>query len=185
MTYVDCCETETVETEVGCGYEIKHVASSSSDEDNRSDALCLSLDWNDVDIDETTGRGTARILSSYSDGTLAVHAVSSASNAGDLPKISLEHEWTAHTLFGATPAEVWTCCWNRHDPSSSLLLSGADNGTLKSWDLRSASAFGTNKRKPVWFVGEEELAAGVTMLSWHPTEENVFAVESYDDSVRV
>ena len=75
MTYVDCCETETVETEVGCGYEMKHVASSSSDEDNRSDALCLSLDWNDVDIDETTGRGTARILSSSSNGTHSVLSV--------------------------------------------------------------------------------------------------------------
>ena len=107
------------------------------------------------------------------------------SNAGDLPKISLEHKWTTHTLFGATPAEARTCCWNRHDSSSSLLLSSADNGTLTSWDLRSASAFGTNKRKPVWFVGEEEFAAGVTTLSWHPTEERVFAVESCDESVRV
>ena len=37
----------------------------------------------------------------------------------------------------------------------------------------------------MWFVEEEEFAAGVMTLSWHPTEELVFAVESCDESVRV
>ena len=162
------------------------LVSSSSDDD--AERICLALDLDESNININSGSGSAKIISSYSDGTLAVHSVSFPENQLlSNGKISIVEEarWHGHSLFrGRAPAEVWSCCWAKIDGnthSSDLILSGGDDCTLKGWDLRLPLC----PTKPIFQIGEEEHGAGVTTISWHPSNSNIFASGSYDEGVRV
>ena len=155
---------------------------TSSDESNKN-ALCLSLAWNDfintTSNDDTNIKPEDQIVSSYSNGTVALHkvATSTTTNDNEYQHVSIEetHRWNAHTMFGC-PSEVWTCSFLRGDEN--VVLSGADDMTLKVWDVRQT-------QRHIHKIGESEFEAGVTAISSHPSIDHVFAVGSYDEYVRI
>ena len=90
---------------------------TSSDIEEQSTALCLALAWNEHANDTNADR----IVSSYSDGTIALHDVSFSTNQANLHHIK---QWDAHSMFGC-PSEVWTCSFLRGDEN--VVMSGADD----------------------------------------------------------
>ncbi|KAL9189625.1 hypothetical protein ACHAXT_009300 [Thalassiosira profunda] len=164
-------------------WTLSHVAASVPSTDDDA-ALCLALAWDDFesaegDISEQS-RTSDRIVSSYSNGTVALHAVSCAESEGDGQRpgsIAIEetHRWNAHAMFGC-PSEVWTCSFIRGNEN--VVLSGADDCTLKMWDTRQTL-------RPSLKIGDSEFEAGVTAISAHPTLDHIFAAGSYDESVRL
>ena len=183
-------------------WSLNHLASSEGQSDT---GLCLALAWNDY-IHENDDQ----IVSSYSKGEVAIHQVSYG-NTIDAPKLKETHRWNAHTLFGC-PSEVWTCSFLRG--AENVILSGADDVSIfnyiiclvyennqsqhvfsshhcfflfnynynqcymKVWDSRQT-------QRPVHKVGNTEFDAGVTAISSHPSLDNIFAVGSYDEHVRL
>ena len=142
------------------------------------------------DDDTNTLTREDQIVSSYSNGTVALHNVfystnctSSSSNDGNNDNKNITnmleetHRWNAHNMFGC-PSEVWTCSFLKGN--TNVVLSGADDGTLKSWDVR-------NTQRHIHKIGGDnaEFEAGVTSISSHPTLDHVFAVGSYDEYVRI
>lgn len=81
-------------------------------------------------------------------------------------------QWQAHDLFGS-PIEAWIVAFNCHDPH--VLFSGADDATLKGWDLRAAST-------PT-FKNTRAHSMGVCSIQFHPHDEHLVAVGSYDEHV--
>ena len=151
-------------------WNLSHVTSSN---EPTEEGLCLSLAWND--FVDAASQDTDQIVSSYSNGTVALHKVFGEINNNNAISIEETHRWNAHTLFGC-PAEVWTCSFLKGD--ANVVLSGADDVTLKVWDIRQT-------QKHIQKVGESEFEAGVTAISPHPKLDHVFAVGSYDEYVRV
>jgi len=164
------------------------VSSSSIRPDDvhvQSTRLALSLDWEkrSEDSDEADSSIMHRkILSSYSDGSLAIQSFDSES-----PSLVEEERWDAHALFGC-PSEVWTCCFAASattgqsavsNDGTNVVISGGDDCIMKLWDVRSHLSQPTTK------IGNDEFDAGVTAVSYHPTMEHVFAVGSYDEVVRL
>eukprot|EP00934_Nitzschia_sp_Nitz4_P003624 Nitzschia sp. Nitz4//scaffold2_size372955//358792//359949//NITZ4_000480-RA/size372955-processed-gene-0.71-mRNA-1//1//CDS//3329546949//3614//frame0 len=138
-----------------------------------STGLCLSLAWDQQPV----GNGTRQLVSSYSDGQVALWNVPIPSCGGEGSSSPIEPElvssWTAHTLFRTTPAEVWAASLANNTPSS-LVLTGGDEGSLRLWDVQQT-------QRPIhnhadWF------GAGVTVISPHPSRPLV-AVGSYDETV--
>jgi len=160
------------------------VSSSSSTDGTNDNRICLALDIDESNVNVDSGTGSIKIISSYSDGTLAIHTVVFPGTEGDV-RIEEDVRWRAHSLFnGMAPAEVWTCCWAKtknNEAYSNLVLSGGDDCKLKGWDVRLPMT----PSKPIFQIGEEEHGAGVTALSWHPKNTNVFASGSYDEGVRI
>lgn len=146
-------------------------AASTCDESNEDGAsICLALAWNDVvNADEEDGD---RIVASYSNGAVALHDVGEVNGS---IHVNESIRWKAHSMFGC-PSEVWTCSFLRG--SRSVVLSGADDCTLKLWDIRET-------QRPVNKIGEEEFEAGVTAISPHPSLDHIFAAGSYDEHVRI
>lgn len=144
-----------------------------SSDSEASDGLALSLDW-----DKCKQEGdVTRIVSSYSDGSLAIHNVQPVENQLVLEE---SHRWDAHTLFGC-PSEVWTTCFatNKHyNTYKDVIISGGDDCKMKVWDIRCYS-------KPMHIKGDREFDAGVTAVTYHPTQEHIFGVGSYDENVRI
>jgi len=155
---------------------------TSSDESNNN-ALCLSLAWNDfintATNDDTNIKSEDQIVSSYSNGTVALHKVATTTinndESQDVVSIEETQRWNAHTMFGC-PSEVWTCSFLRGNEN--VVLSGADDVTLKVWDVRQT-------QRHIHKIGESEFDAGVTAISSHPSIDHVFAVGSYDEYVRI
>lgn len=147
-------------------------------------AICLALDCSVSHLASTASQGTAKIVSSYSNGEVAIHDIDMVGMIENDQYHSLVLEETqrirAHTLFGC-PSEVWACCWAKTSTSTSsanCILTGADDCKMKCWDLRAGSS------RPV-FVVDGEHEAGVTCLSYHPRKENLFASGSYDEGIRL
>jgi diphthamide biosynthesis protein 7 len=170
-------------------WTLLHLASSSSEAEKHSitnneelSSLCLSLAWNDF-IDYNNGDDSRndqchdQIVSSYSNGTLALHTIHPNSSNNSVGYCSIEetHKWKAHDMFGC-PAEVWTCSFLRGN--TNVVLSGADDCKLKLWDIR-------NTQRETYTIGTSEFDAGVTAISPHPGRDHIFAVGSYDEFVRV
>lgn len=154
-------------------WTLSHLTSSDESDGN---ALCLSLAWNDTN-DNTNILSEDQIVSSYSNGTVALHKVSTTTNddeSQEVVSIGETHRWNAHTMFGC-PSEVWTCSFLRGHEN--VVLSGADDITLKVWDVRQT-------QRHIHKIGESEFDAGVTAISSHPSMDHVFAVGSYDENVR-
>jgi hypothetical protein len=116
-------------------YELFHRASSEPPSDDGS-ALCLALAWNDyldVNTEDAPHDTVDQIVSSYSNGSVALHEVSytqaehSLNANSDTEKGSTIEEtnrWDAHSMFGC-PSEVWTCSFVRGDDN--VVMSGADD----------------------------------------------------------
>jgi len=160
-------------------WTLSHLTSSDETDGN---ALCLSLAWNDfvnnTSNDDTNIKSDDQIVSSYSNGTVALHKVATSTitnESQDVVSIEETHRWNAHTMFGC-PSEVWTCSFLRGDEN--VVLSGADDMTLKVWDTRQT-------QRHIHKIGESEFDAGVTAISSHPSIDHVFAVGSYDEYVRI
>ncbi|KAL7548273.1 hypothetical protein ACHAWF_011565 [Thalassiosira exigua] len=154
-------------------WSLSHVASSDEPSSAQGTPICLSLAWNER---MNHGLGSDKIVSSYSDGTVALHQFSCVQSVGGCDKrIEETHRWKAHTMFGC-PSEVWACSFLGE--SENVILSGADDCYLKSWDIRQTY-------RPTHRIGSTEFEAGVTVLSPHPTLNHVFAVGSYDEYVRI
>ncbi|KAL7521001.1 hypothetical protein ACHAWX_005691 [Stephanocyclus meneghinianus] len=133
-------------------------------------ALCLSLSWDDYATVHNQN-SSDRIVSSFSDGSLALHDVSYSTGSHD----DKEVRHPTHSMFGC-PSEVWTCSFLRGD--ANVVISGADDCSLKIWDIRQTT-------KPIHKISSEEFDAGVTAISSHPAIDCVFAAGSYDEYVRI
>jgi WD40 repeat protein len=168
-------------------WTLLHLASSEAEKHSITNnevlsSLCLSLAWNDfIDyINEDDCRNEQchdQIVSSYSNGTLALHTIHPNSSNNSVGCCSIEeiHKWKAHDMFGC-PSEIWTCSFLRGN--TNVVLSGADDCKLKFWDIR-------NTQRETYTIGTTEFDAGVTAISPHPGRDHIFAVGSYDEFVRV
>jgi len=169
-------------------FKLQHIC-SSSDTDS---GLCLSLAWDEsnrkekgsISVNDDSNKNDeveTRIVSSYSDGTLAVHNVNLLGKDGNC--LTETHRWSAHSLFGI-PSEVWTVCFASNKNYNTYLdtvISGGDDCKMKLWDLRSCCSSST----PIHTSGRNEFEAGVTAVSYHPSLEHIFASGSYDESLRI
>ena len=156
---------------------------SPGDEDRSP--LCLSLNW-----DAPSFCDSSRIVSTYSDGRVAVHdvvvptrqehplpssisslAASSCSSNHSLHLFQRDN-WEAHTMF-TCPAEVWSAAFvgGLH---TNMVMSGGDEGSLKVWDIRS-----TNRPTQVL----KHFEAGATVVAPHPRKSNLVACGSYDETI--
>lgn len=172
-------------------HHLRCIASSSLPQNLSAQNLCLSLDWEyQQESEEMFNPSSTQIVSSYSNGQVAVHTAkwkdfsnyktscSQTRSEEGTAECTLEEtlRFDAHTLF-REPSEVWTCCWCRCTSGTVTILSGADDCNLKGWDTRVST------QRPVFCIREHE--AGVTALSWHPREQYIFASGSYDEGVRI
>jgi diphthamide biosynthesis protein 7 len=141
------------------------VAAGAGDGDGAA-PFCLSLDWDNRA--SRASAGAARLAVSRSDGRLSLLAVREAA-------MELELEWDAHALGdGVSPAEVWIAAFDPFEPA--LLVSGADDGKMKTWDLRCG---------PVAVATSRVHGAGVTSLQFSLHRAHEFASGSYDSCVRL
>jgi diphthamide biosynthesis protein 7 len=130
--------------------------------------LALAVNW-----DTTRGFDDARIVSSYSNGKVAIHDVT-RSEVGGIPELIERDCWTAHTLFADVPAEVWSCSFAAE---GKLVVTGADDAKIKFWDPRALA-------RPVQVLANH-FEAGVTVISPHPRNPHLLAAGSYDETVGI
>ncbi|KDQ07691.1 hypothetical protein BOTBODRAFT_192246 [Botryobasidium botryosum FD-172 SS1] len=123
------------------------------------DVLCLSLDWSNRRWGDAH---SASLIVSRSDGELSLLRCAN----GDMREVM---SWHAHEF------EPWIAAWNYWD--ANIVYSGGDDCKLKGWDVRQDPAQPT-------FVNRR-FDAGVTTIQSHPHVEHIFAVGSYDASVRL
>lgn len=178
--YELCTANKDTTSESSSAFQLKHLTCSEANVEE--DGLALSLAWDSSPHDNISQR---HIVSSYSKGGLAVHAIpTTATSTMEMEQV---HRWKAHSLFGCD-AEVWTACFaNSHSSSSepsNEILSGGDDGQLKLWDLRLVDDSSSSTQSCV-ASNKREFEAGVTTISYHPTEEYLFAVGSYDEYLRL
>ena len=154
----------------------------------REDAFVLSVDWDN----RVTKSEDARLAASLSDGTLAIVECTNAEArcVRSLPAHSYSFGGGGGGGGGGgragggdddagappDPAEVWIAAFDPYSPE--VLLSGADDGLLKAWDLRAPSAAG-----PVWV--NRQHGAGVCSIQFDVQSQYRFATGSYDHGVRV
>ena len=131
-------------------------------------ALCLALNWDTSSESDTT----TSIVSSYSNGMVAVHDVGRSDKNGS-PILVERNAWLAHTFFGDTPAEVWSCCFAAQ---GRIVISGGDDGKAKFWDILATT-------KPIQIL--QDFDAGVTVISPHPRKEHLVAMGSYDETIAI
>jgi len=147
----------------------------SRDDTTSSPPLCLSLAWDSAAAykrKEVCASELPRIVSTYSDGRVAIHDVAFDS-ASSTARLIRRDCWEAHTLFHNNPAEVWSACFvGRHN-----VWSGGDEGSVKVWDVRAPL-------RPTQVLSDI-FEAGVTCLSPHPTMESIVAVGSCTLSSRL
>jgi len=126
--------------------------------------LCLAINW-----DTTRGFDNARVVSSYSNGKIAIHDVTLSENGN--PELIECDCWLGHTIFGDNPAEVWACAFAAE---GKIVVTGGDDAIVKFWDSRALS-------RPVQIM-RDCFQAGVTVISPHPRNPNVVAIGSYDET---
>ncbi|KAJ7630947.1 WD40-repeat-containing domain protein [Roridomyces roridus] len=125
------------------------------------DVLCLSLDWSN----RRNGSDPGSLVVSLSNGNLCLLTPGQGSSFG----LDISDTWHAHDN------EPWIAAWDYWD--SSIIYSGGDDLKLKGWDVRQgfSQPIFTNKR----------FDAGVTTIQSHPHREHIFALGSYDNTVRL
>lgn len=128
--------------------------------------LCLALNWDSTVLEE----GPSRVVSSYSDGRVAIHDVE-RQQTGDELRVIERDSWEAHTLF-TNPSEVWSVGFV--GDNGNAIMSGGDDGSAKLWDVRSTS-------RPMQVL--KHFNAGVTVIAPHPRQHNLVACGSYDETV--
>ncbi|KAK0233086.1 WD40-repeat-containing domain protein [Armillaria fumosa] len=126
-----------------------------------SEILCLSLDWSNR---RTPATQLGSLVVSLSDGSLSILRP----NNGTGP-LSVHSSWHAHDY------EPWISAWNYWD--TNMVFSGGDDLQMKGWDVRE------DLTKPI-FVNKR-FDAGITSIQSHPYIENLIAVGSYDNLVRL
>ncbi|EIM83306.1 WD-40 repeat-containing protein [Stereum hirsutum FP-91666 SS1] len=122
--------------------------------------LCLSLDWsNRRNPTDTMGS----LVVSLSNGKLAL--LQPNPDTG----LTVTDTWHAHDY------EPWVAAWDYWHTDT--IYSGGDDLKLKVWDIRQ----GFEKPATV----NKRFEAGITSIQSHPHVEHIFAVGSYDNTVRL
>jgi diphthamide biosynthesis protein 7 len=151
------------------------VSQAAKSDPSGNNSLCLSLAWDYSNDASSKDSSSTRIISSYSDGHVAIHNVTLNNNNvnsnNNTVQIEEDHSWAAHKIF-RSPAEVW--CAN-FTTNPNVILTGGDDGTVKIWDLRAGTASPRHVLK--------HFEAGATVLSPHPRREHMVACGSYDESM--
>jgi len=124
------------------------------------DTLCLSLDWSNRRLSDSS---SGSLVVSLSDGQLCLLTPSEGS------WLKVQQKWHAHDH------EPWIAAWNYWNPN--VIYSGGDDLKLKAWDIRQGFV------QPI-FVNRR-FEAGVTTIQSHPFVEHLIAVGSYDNTVRL
>lgn len=135
----------------------KNLSAIQSIQVAESHVLCLSIDWNNRLSNEV-----GELVVSKSDGALSTLKFNES-------RFEVDLTWHAHDF------EPWVAAWNYWTPN--IVYSGGDDCKLKGWDTRTPCSHPmlTNKR----------FDAGVTCIQVHPFAENILAVGSYDNTVRI
>jgi len=120
-----------------------------------SSILTLSLDWR---------TDNKEIISSYSDGSVALF---------DMNSNTITKRWVAHDY------EAWICAYNYHN--TSMVFSGGDDCKFKVWDTRMIEE-DSGSNTPLF---TKRCDMGVTSIHCHPSLENIVAVGSYDECLRI
>ncbi|KAK0506232.1 WD40-repeat-containing domain protein [Armillaria luteobubalina] len=126
-----------------------------------SEILCLSLDWSNR---RTPATQLGSLVVSLSDGSLSILRPDNGTGS-----LSVQSSWHAHDY------EPWIAAWNYWD--TNMVFSGGDDLQMKGWDVRE------DLSKPI-FVNKR-FDAGITSIQSHPYIENLIAVGSYDNLVRL
>jgi len=84
-------------------------------------------------------------------------------------------------IISAHDSDVNVISWNR--VTSYLLISGGDEGAIKTWDLRNVKKTGSENIDPSPVASFTWHKAPITSVEWHPTEESIFAAGAADDQV--
>jgi len=172
-------------------YEINYLGKSSK-QDSREKMgshptpLCLALNWDNArrpfvsDGHSNSYPTPQRIVSSYSNGRVAIHDVvflnhedRGHEDSKQEVQIVERDSWHAHSMF-TSPSEVWSACFAGANDTTTVLSAG-DEGKLKFWDIRSTS-------RPIRVL-ENLFEAGVTCVSPHPRYEHLVACGSYDERI--
>ena len=160
-------------------WKIQFMGHCASTNDTFPTPLCLSLRWDHpapyqkFDDPSVSSNSLARLVSTYSNGTVAIHDVTVSdeisNEEGAIRPVQLieRDRWNAHTLFSSSnPAEVWSAAF----VESQVVWSGGDDATIKVWDVRATT-------RPMLTL-LDPFEAGVTCISPHPTQNNIVAVGS-------
>jgi diphthine methyl ester acylhydrolase len=135
-----------------------------TDNEERSDVLCLSLDWSKSRMSCENGSDGTRMCDgemlavSMSDGSLAVCQVGPA---------EISELWRndhAHAF------EAWITAFDTFDRN--VLYSGGDDCALSVWDIRASDHVLSRKR-----------SMGVTSIQHSPCDENLLLTGGYDEIV--
>ena len=81
------------------------------------------------------------------------------------------------SLTDAHDSDVNVISWNRLE--AAFLLSGGDDGAIKTWDLRLCGP----SKAPQPVAVFKHHTAPITSLEWHPTDSTVFAASGDDNQV--
>ncbi|PPQ64506.1 hypothetical protein CVT26_002045 [Gymnopilus dilepis] len=84
-------------------------------------------------------------------------------------------------ITAAHDSDVNVISWNRL--TSYLLVSGGDEGAIKTWDLRNVQKLGSAAVDPSPVASFVWHKAPITSIEWHPTEDSIFAAGGADDQV--
>ncbi|KAF8167698.1 glutamate-rich WD repeat containing [Crassisporium funariophilum] len=84
-------------------------------------------------------------------------------------------------IVSAHESDVNVISWNKL--TSYLLISGGDEGAIKTWDLRNVRKTGSTEMDPIPVASFDWHKAPITSIEWHPTEDSIFAAGAADDQV--
>ncbi|GKY91953.1 hypothetical protein MPSEU_000166900 [Mayamaea pseudoterrestris] len=147
-------------------------SSASVKEPTESNPLCLSLNWETTTncVNDAVPARHNRIVSSYSNGIVAIHNVHFSNGKATLVE---SDSWLAHTMF-KSPAEVWSVCFADSCFGSKAVVSCGDDGLAKVWDLRATD-------RPMQTL--QHFDAGVTCVAPHPRLDYLMVMGSYDETI--
>mmetsp|Transcript_12189 Transcript_12189/g.16844 ORF Transcript_12189/g.16844 Transcript_12189/m.16844 type:complete len:352 (+) Transcript_12189:123-1178(+) len=120
--------------------------------------IALSLDWNN----HVHSRETLQIATSLGDSTVCIFQLDSSS-------IRLLSQWKTNEQY-----ETWITAFDNHNPN--LVYSGGDDGLFRGWDIRQDSPS---------MLFSKRYDCGVTSIQSCPFAENLLAVGSYDDTLKL
>ncbi|KAM0750183.1 WD40 repeat-like protein [Meredithblackwellia eburnea MCA 4105] len=138
--------------------ETKRLSSTQIIECTDEKTLCLSLDWSD----RRGIKGQDALVVSISDGTICT--------LGGESDLQVTSSWHGHDF------EPWIAAFDCWEPST--VWTGGDDLKLKGWDLRQGCDRPT-------FINKRTFEGGVTTIQSHHLRENIFAVGSYDERIRI
>jgi len=122
---------------------------------------CAIVSCNNITSNCKLHRPHPSIVSSQSNGNLSIAAVTPTGLVRD-------RTWLAHEY------EAWVAAFDSFNPS--VVYSGADDCTLKGWDMR----INNSVEAPI-FIQKYEV--GVTAIQCSPHTANTIAVGSYDETL--